>query len=98
WVRLFSGGTEIVCTLQARTSQQRDDLLLRGLPGSRRVVQITAHSILHIFSPVQWSGFASRLSDAQLARLGPAGIANPDDPRHEAASGAPRDGDVASLR
>jgi DNA-binding Lrp family transcriptional regulator len=54
WVRLFSGGTEIVCVLQARTAQQRDDLLLRGLPGSRRVTQITAHSILHVFSPVEW--------------------------------------------
>ncbi|MCW2930505.1 MAG: Lrp/AsnC family transcriptional regulator [Actinomycetia bacterium] len=98
WVRLFSGGTEIVCTLQARTLQQRDDLFLRGLPGSRRVVQITAHSILHVFSPVQWSGFAGRLSDAQLARLGAAGAANPDQPRHEAAPGAPGNGDAAPLR
>jgi DNA-binding Lrp family transcriptional regulator len=98
WVRLFSGGTEIVCTLQARTSQQRDDLLLRGLPGSRRVVQITAHSILHVFSPVQWSGFASRLSDAQLAMLGAAGAANPDEPRHEAAPGAPGNSDAVPLR
>ena len=98
WVRLFSGGTEIVCTLQARTSQQRDELFLRGLPGSRRVVQITAHSILHVFSPVQWSGFAGRLSDAQLARLGAGGAASPDDPRHEAAPRAPGNGDAAPLR
>ena len=80
WVRLFSGGTEIVCTLQARTAQQRDELLLRGLPGSRRVVQITAHSILHVFSPVQWTGFTSRLSDAQQATLRAAGAPGPDDP------------------
>jgi DNA-binding Lrp family transcriptional regulator len=87
WVRLFSGGTEIVCTLQARTSQQRDELLLRGLPGSRRVVQITAHSILHVFSPVQWAGFASQLSDEQLARLRAAGTPGPDDPRDAAPRG-----------
>jgi DNA-binding Lrp family transcriptional regulator len=96
WVRLFSGGTEIVCTLQARTSQQRDDLLLRGLPGSRRVVQITAHSILHVFSPVQWSGFAGRLSDAQLATLRAPGVASPDDPQPEAAPGAPGNDDGAA--
>ena len=51
WVRLASGGTEIICTLQARTAEQRDALFLRGLPGSRRVVQISAHSILHDFTP-----------------------------------------------
>ena len=33
WVRLASGGTEIVCTLQARTPEQRDALFLHGLPG-----------------------------------------------------------------
>jgi len=99
WVRLFSGGTEIVCTLQARTSQQRDELLLRGLPGSRRVVQITAHSILHVFSPVQWAGLASRLSDAQLARLRASGATgpDPDDPLRKAVAGAAGNSDGASL-
>jgi DNA-binding Lrp family transcriptional regulator len=89
WVRLFSGGTEIVCTLQARTSQQRDDLFLRGLPGSRRVAQITAHSILHVFSPVQWTGFTSRLSGAQLAPLRAPGTASPDDPPRAPVPDAP---------
>ncbi|MGC1752462.1 MAG: Lrp/AsnC family transcriptional regulator, partial [Trebonia sp.] len=50
WVRLYSGGTEIVCTLQARTPEQRNTLFLRGLPGSRHVTAITAHSILHEFT------------------------------------------------
>ena len=58
WVRLASGGTEIVCTLQARTPEQRDALFLHGLPGSRRVVQISAHSILHNFNPGPWQGVA----------------------------------------
>jgi DNA-binding Lrp family transcriptional regulator len=71
WVRLFSGGTEIVCVLQARTPEQRNALFLRGLPGSRRVVQISAHSILHVFSPVAWHGMANALSGTQLARLRP---------------------------
>ena len=51
WVRLASGGTEIICTLQARTEEQRDALFLHGLPGSRRVVQISAHSHLARLHP-----------------------------------------------
>ena len=59
WVNLASGGTEIICTVQASTPEQRDALFLRGLPGSRRVVQISAHSILHNFTPMAWDGRAS---------------------------------------
>jgi DNA-binding Lrp family transcriptional regulator len=69
WVRLHSGGAEIVCTVQARTPEQRDALFLRGMPGSRNVTAITAHSILHVFTPVAYPGYASALSAAQLAEL-----------------------------
>jgi DNA-binding Lrp family transcriptional regulator len=69
WVRLYSGGTEITCTLQARTPEQRNTLFLRGLPGSRHVTALTAHSILHEFTPVTYAGHASALSAAQLAVL-----------------------------
>ena len=69
WVHLASGGTEIVCTLQARTEEQRDALFLRGLPGSRRVVQISAHSILHNFTPGPWREATRALSAAQLEVL-----------------------------
>jgi DNA-binding Lrp family transcriptional regulator len=69
WVHLASGGTEIICTLQARTEEQRDALFLRGLPGSRRVVQISAHSILHDFAPGPWREATRALSAAQLAKL-----------------------------
>src|ERR1700722_4589189 len=72
WVRLYSGGTEIVCTLQARTPEQRNALFLTGLPGSRHVTGITAQSILHVFSPVAYVGYASALSYAQLSALGEA--------------------------
>jgi DNA-binding Lrp family transcriptional regulator len=69
WVQLASGGTEIICFLEARTPEQRDALLLRGLPGSRRVVQISAHSILHNYTPKAWQGITQALSEAQLAKL-----------------------------
>jgi DNA-binding Lrp family transcriptional regulator len=73
WVRLASGGTEVVCTLQARSPEQRDALFLHGLPGSRRVVQISAHAILHDFTPGPWQGICRALSPAQLAKLGQSG-------------------------
>ena len=82
WVHLASGGTEIVCTVQARTPEQRDALFLRGLPGSRRVVQISAHSILHNFNPGPWQGVSRALSAAQLARL--AGLTRPASPGPQA--------------
>ena len=69
WVHLASGGTEIVCTLTARTEEQRDALFLRGLPGSRRVVQISAHSILYNFTPGPWRQITRALSPAQLEKL-----------------------------
>jgi DNA-binding Lrp family transcriptional regulator len=69
WVRLFSGGTEIVCTLQARTPEQRNTVFLQGLPGSRHVTGIAAHSILHVFTPVAWGGYAGTLTAGQLSLL-----------------------------
>jgi DNA-binding Lrp family transcriptional regulator len=69
WVRLYSGGTEIICTVQARSPEQRNTLFLHGLPGSRHVTAITAHSILHVFSPDAYAGYAAGLSATQLAAL-----------------------------
>jgi DNA-binding Lrp family transcriptional regulator len=92
WVRLHSGGTEIVCTLQARDAEQRNALFLRGLPGSRHVTAIAAQSVLHVFTPVEYVSQASALSEAQLdalhaavpppgaARVQPVHGGAPDDP------------------
>ena len=81
WVHLASGGTEVICTLQARTEEQRDALLLHGLPGSRRVVQISAHSILHDFTPGPWQEATRALSAAQLEMLSAGGTIPPVPPR-----------------
>ncbi len=69
WVSLAAGGTEITCVLQVRTAEQRDDLFLRGLPGSRRVTQTTAQSLLCQYSPLEWAGISSTLSPGQVATL-----------------------------
>jgi DNA-binding Lrp family transcriptional regulator len=91
WVHLASGGTEIICTLQARTEEQRDALFLRGLPGSRRVVQITAHSILHDFTPGPWREVTRALSPAQLEMLarGDETLILPKPPAHGGAARPP---------
>jgi DNA-binding Lrp family transcriptional regulator len=88
WVHLASGGTEIICTLQARSEEQRDALFLRGLPGSRRVVQISAHSILHDFAPGPWREATRALSSAQLEVLA-AGGRPPGDAPHGGATRPP---------
>jgi DNA-binding Lrp family transcriptional regulator len=69
WVHLASGGTEIIFVVQARTPEQRDALFLHGLPGSRRVVQISAHSILHNYTPKSWQGIRAALSPEQLETM-----------------------------
>ena len=81
WVRLASGGTEVICTLQARSPEQRDALFLRGLPGSRRVVQISAHSILHDFTPGAWPEVRHALSADQLKLLSPLSPPTPSAPQ-----------------
>jgi DNA-binding Lrp family transcriptional regulator len=80
WVRLASGGTEVTCVVEARTPEQRDALFLRGLPGSRRIVQISAHSIMHDFTPGPWQEVTRALSAAQLAVLSPGGTTPPGTP------------------
>lgn len=72
WVVLASGGTEIICALQARTTAQRDALLLQGLAGSRRVQHLTAHQLLHDYSGLAWAQLTSALSEAESERLRPA--------------------------
>jgi DNA-binding Lrp family transcriptional regulator len=83
WVRLYSGGTEIMCVLQARTTEERDALLLVGLPGSRRVVQISAHCLLKSLATTAWSGATQALSATQIARLRPAVVVTGTDVRLE---------------
>ena len=91
WVQLASGGTEIICFLEARTPEQRDALLLRGLPGSRRVAQISAHSILHNFTPGPWQGVTQAISDAQVSMLANSAHPRPAVTAHSDATPQPDD-------
>jgi DNA-binding Lrp family transcriptional regulator len=71
WVYLLSGGTEICCNVQARSSDERDALLLDKLPRTSRVLAVSAHLLLRAFVlPVDWAGFTA-LSEDQAAALRP---------------------------
>jgi DNA-binding Lrp family transcriptional regulator len=94
WVHLAAGGTEIIFVVQARTPEQRDALFLRGLPGSRRVVQISAHSILHNYTPMAWQGIRTALSPEQLELMavlirGDDTVVPPEPPDHGGAARPP---------
>ena len=58
WVSLTAGGTEIVCLTRAPHRAEGASLLLQKLPRTPRVVDISAHYILHTFfgGPTGWHG------------------------------------------
>ncbi|NUW33533.1 Lrp/AsnC family transcriptional regulator [Nonomuraea sp. SMC257] len=66
WVRLTSGGTEIVCGVHA-AGEDGGELLLKKLPRTPRVVAMTAHAFLHMYAG--WRSRVAVLSDDQAARL-----------------------------
>ena len=49
WIQLLSGNTEVLCTLRGDAREERDSLLAK-LPRSGRIVAVTAHSLLHMFT------------------------------------------------
>ncbi|HEX4060428.1 MAG TPA: AsnC family transcriptional regulator [Streptosporangiaceae bacterium] len=77
WVTLGAAGSEVVCSVRSRSQEQRDELLLRRLPGTAPVLGISAHAVLHRFagSEADWLGYggplgAGLLSAGQIERLG----------------------------
>jgi len=75
WVTLVSGGAEIVCVLRSRTSQARDDLLMKRLPRTAPVLAMSASMVLHRFVAADaapagdWTGLADRLTEQQTAAV-----------------------------
>lgn len=49
WIQLLSGSTEVLCTLRGDGREGREALLAK-LPRSDRIVAVTAHSLLHMFT------------------------------------------------
>ena len=68
WIRITSGGTEIVCEAKARAG---DATLLQQLPRTPRIEQISAHCLLHMYFGGATSPLAKigELTPEQLRRL-----------------------------
>jgi DNA-binding Lrp family transcriptional regulator len=80
FVKLTSGGTELVCVSRTRSDDERDTLLLQRLPHTPRIVSVSAHCLLHIFygGPRSWFAKLEILSADEADALRPPPTAAPD--------------------
>ncbi|WP_327675081.1 Lrp/AsnC family transcriptional regulator [Kitasatospora sp. NBC_00458] len=72
WVRLTSGGTEIVAIIHtAPSGPDAHSLLLRDIPRTAGITGVSAHYLLHTYlgGPTAWRGRVDVLTPAQEARL-----------------------------
>ncbi|MEU5979816.1 AsnC family transcriptional regulator [Streptomyces sp. NPDC047315] len=71
WVGLLSGGTEVLCVMQPRSAQDRDELLLGRLQRTPQVVSVSAQCLLHRFygGPHGWLDKIDALDPEQEAAL-----------------------------
>jgi DNA-binding Lrp family transcriptional regulator len=71
WIQLLSGSTEVLCTLRGDGREGRESLLAK-LPRSDRIVAVTAHSLLHMFTGGPMGlGFLRVLPDERVEPLRP---------------------------
>ncbi|NEC85553.1 Lrp/AsnC family transcriptional regulator [Streptomyces sp. SID12501] len=72
WVRLTSGGTEIVAIIHtAPSGPDAHALLLRDIPRTAGITSVSAHYLLHTYlgGPTAWRGRVNVLDEGQQARL-----------------------------
>ncbi|GAA2825155.1 Lrp/AsnC family transcriptional regulator [Kribbella solani] len=70
WVKLASGGTEIVATVHSSPSDG-NQLLLHDIPRTAGITAVSAHYLLHLYvgGPTAWRGRVKSLTAAQQAAL-----------------------------
>ncbi|MGP9017761.1 Lrp/AsnC family transcriptional regulator [Streptomyces sp. BR1] len=95
WVKLASGGTEIVAIVHAPQS-----LLLREIPRTAGVTAVSAHYVLHMYlgGPTAWHGRARALDAEQQQALTPTGVLNKDVEASRALPAPADDHLLAALR
>ncbi len=78
WVRIASGGTEVLCSILT-PDDDRDALLLERLPATKPVIAISAYCVVHTFTGNEdgWQPAASALSAEQISALTPAAPRRP---------------------
>ncbi|WP_369249278.1 Lrp/AsnC family transcriptional regulator [Streptomyces sp. R41] len=76
WVRLASGGTEILAVVQTPAdASDGHTLLLHDIPRTAGITAVSAHCLLYTYlgGPTAWRGRAGALSEGQRRQLEPAG-------------------------
>lgn len=70
WIKLGSGGTEIVSIVHA-TQSDGNALLLHDIPRTAGITSVSAHLLLHLYvgGPTAWRGRAKTLTAAQESAL-----------------------------
>ena len=69
---LASGGSEIICIISAPVHVTRDDVLLRQLPKSASVLDVSIDLLIHPFGtsgPSDWTGYGGHLTPDQIRQL-----------------------------
>ncbi|MGC5565417.1 Lrp/AsnC family transcriptional regulator [Streptomyces sp. FR-108] len=82
YIGLFSGGTELMCAMKPRSSQERDELLFDRLPRTPRVISVSAHCLLHSYygGALGWLNKLRALDPDEEAALTPPPVGTPTDP------------------
>jgi DNA-binding Lrp family transcriptional regulator len=73
WVTVSAGAGEVTCALSTTSTEDRDALLLQGLPRASQVEGVETASILHPFvdgQATEWHGLPDGLSPEESRRLG----------------------------
>ena len=72
YANLASGGSEIICIISAPVDAEREDMLLRQLPRSGAVLDVSIDLLIHAFGEpgsAGWTGGAGRLTPEQIRQL-----------------------------
>lgn len=95
WVRIASGGTEVLASILT-SDADREALLLERLPATKPVTAISAYCVVHTFTGNQsgWQPVAQALNPEQISALAPAPAPAP---RPAKAAGRPGAGDDPAV-
>ncbi|MFD8750258.1 Lrp/AsnC family transcriptional regulator [Kitasatospora sp. NPDC059577] len=79
WVKLTSGGTEITAIVDTGPGPDGHSLLLRDIPRTAAVTDVSAHCLLHTYrgGPTAWPVSTEALSEEQQDRLRPTAAGPP---------------------
>ncbi|WP_405736941.1 Lrp/AsnC family transcriptional regulator [Streptomyces sp. NBC_01537] len=72
YANLASGGSEIICVISSPVEAERDDMLLRQLPKSASVLDLSIDLLIHPFGDpgtVGWTSQGGRLTPEQVRQL-----------------------------